>query len=183
MKTEKLRSIIESVLLASGEPVKIGKLAKITSCSRSEIEAAMDVLSSEYSSGRGFILLRKEDEVQLASNPENSQYISELIKSDVQEGLTQSALEVLSVVAYRGPITRAGVEAIRGVNSSFTVRALLMRGLLERVENPADSRSYLYKISFDFLKKLGMDSVEKLPDFESLSVDERAEEITNFNQK
>jgi len=76
---------------------------------------------------------------------------------------------VLSIVAYRGPITRAEIEAIRGVNCSFTLRALLIRGLLDRTENIKDNRRYLYNISFDFLKKLGMDSVEKLPDWETLN--------------
>jgi len=88
-------------------------------------------------------------------------------------------LEVLSIVAYRGPISRMDVEAIRGVNCSFTLRSLLMRGLLERIDNPADNRSYLYKISFDFLKKMGVESVEKLPDFENLSKDDRIDSIIN----
>jgi segregation and condensation protein B len=88
-------------------------------------------------------------------------------------------LEVISIVAYRGPITRSEIEAIRGVNSSYTVRSLMLRGLMERIENPNDSRGYLYKISFDFLKKLGIDSVERLPEFETLSKDSRIDSIIN----
>jgi segregation and condensation protein B len=128
---------------------------------------------------RGLIILKKEDEFQLATNPENAPFIDQLIKSEMQEALSRAALEVLSIVAYRGPITRSEIESVRGVNSSYTVRSLMLRGLLERIENPSDSRGYLYKISFDFLKKMGIDGVEKLPDFEILSKDERIDSIIN----
>ena len=100
-----------------------------------------------------------------------------MVKSEIQENLSKASLEVLSIVAYRGPVTRAEVEAIRGVNCSFTLRALLMRGLLGRIENPKDNRSYIYKISFDFLKKMGLERIEQLPDFETLSKDERVDSI------
>lgn len=183
MEAEKLKSIIESVLFVSGEPLKIGKIAKIVGVKKPEVENALMLLSGEYAAGRGLVLVRKEDEVQLCSDPKNAEYVSALAKSDVSEGLSQAALETLSVIAYRGPVTRAGVEAIRGVNSSFTIRALLMRGLLERVENPQDTRSYLYKISFEFLKKIGTDAVEKLPDWEKLSHDSRVEGVINSNKE
>ena len=115
----------------------------------------------------------------MATNPENASVIDQLIKSEIQENLSKAALEVLAIISYRGPITRVEIEAIRGVNCSFTVRSLMMRGLLERIENPKDNRGYLYKISFDFLRKLGVDSIEKLPDYEMLSKDERIDSIIN----
>lgn len=176
MEIDKLKSIIESILFVSGEPVKISKIAKITGAAKPEVENAIMLLQADCQN-RGLAILKKEDLVEMATNPENSGYISELIKSEVQENLSQAALEVLSIVAYRGPITRSGIESIRGVNSSFTLRSLLMRGLVERIENPSDSRGYLYKISFDFMKTLGIDSVEKLPDWETLSKDGRIESI------
>ena len=177
MDLEKLKSKIESILFISGEPVKISRLVKVTGAKKPEVENALMMLENEYSTGRGMVILKKEDEAQLATSPENSEIVSELVKSEIQENLSRAALEVLSIVAYRGPMTRVAVESIRGVNCSFTVRALLMRGLLERIENPEDSRSYLYKISFDFLKKLGLSKIEDLPDFETLSKDERVENI------
>ena len=176
MEQDKIKSIVESVLFVSGEPVKIARLVKITGASKPEVENAIMMLQTEYA-GRGLALVRKEDEVQLATNPENAEYVDDLVKSEIQENLSKAALEVLSIVAYRGPISRIDVEAIRGVNCTFTLRTLLMRGLLERVENPKDNRSFLYKISFDFLKKLGVDDVGKLPDFETLSKDERIDSI------
>jgi len=182
MELAKLKSAIESILFVSGEPMKISRIAKITGAPKPEVENAIMILQGEYSSsGRGMVIIKKEDEIQLATNPDNARLIDDLVKSEIQENLSRAALEVISIVAYRGPITRMAVEAIRGVNCSFTLRALLMRGLLERIENPKDNRSYLYKISFDFLKKLGIERIEKLPDYETLSRDERIDSIINTN--
>jgi len=177
MELEKLKSIIESILFMSGEPVKISRIAKIAGVENPEVENAVMVLQGEYAGNRGIIIIKKEDQIQMATASENSQIISELIKSEIQESLSKAALEVLSIVAYRAPISRINIEAIRGVNCTFTLRNLMMRGLLERVNNPNDSRSYLYKISFEFLKKLGLDDISKLPDFETLAKDSRIESV------
>ncbi|MFA5993765.1 MAG: SMC-Scp complex subunit ScpB [Parcubacteria group bacterium] len=177
MEQEKIKSIIESVLFVSGEAVSVVKLAKITGVSEEEIETAIAALQADYGRGRGIMLIRKEQELQMATNPENAIMIDQLVKSEIQENLSRAALEVLAIIAYRGPITRVEVEAIRGVNCSFTVRSLMMRGLLERMDNPKDNRGYLYKISFDFLRKLGIDSIDKLPDYETLSIDDRIESV------
>ena len=176
MEQDRLKSIIESVLFVSGEPVKIGRLVKIIGVSRPEVDNAIMMMQNEYA-GRGLALIMKEDEVQLTTNPENASFVSDLVKSEIQENLSKAALEVLSIVAYRGPIARLEVEAVRGVNCTFTLRSLLMRGLLERTENPKDNRGYLYKVSFEFLKKLGLDDIKKLPDYETLSKDERIDSI------
>jgi len=175
---EKIKSAIESILFVSGEPVNVSRIAKITGTDKPTVENAVMLLQNEYASaGRGIIIIRKENEIQMATNPENAEMVEGIIKSELQEGLSRAALEVLSIVAYRGPISRLNIEAIRGVNSTFTLRNLLIRGLLERIENPKDNRGYLYKISFDFLKKLGLDGIEKLPEYETLSKDERVESI------
>ena len=169
MELEKLKSIIESVLFVSGEPITFNKLIKITNASEREIEDALIKLSEDYQIGRGLRIIKIKDTVQMATNPDNANFVAKLIKGEIQENLSQAALETLSIVAYRGPISRAEIEAIRGVNCSFTLRSLLIRGLLERMENFKENRSYLYNISLDFLKKLGLESVEKLPDWELLS--------------
>ncbi|TSD01848.1 MAG: segregation and condensation protein B [Parcubacteria group bacterium Athens0714_25] len=170
-----LKSIIESILFVSGEPLAVSKICKITKQEKEEVERALSELVKEYSDGtKGIGVIRKEEDVQMVSNPDNSEFVSALVKSELQESLGKASLEVLSVVAYRGPIARFGIEEIRGVNSSFILRNLLLRGLIERVSNPKDSRGYLYKISFDFMKKLGIGDIKELPDFEKLSKDERA---------
>lgn len=178
MDQSRLKSIVESILFVSGEPVNMAKIAKITEKTVEEIEAIVLALQDDYAKNKhGIIIIKKEQEIQLATNPDNAQIIDQLVKSEIQENLSRAGLEVLAIVAYRGPIARIEIEAIRGVNCSYTVRSLMMRGLLERMDNPKDNRGYLYKISFDFLKKLGIDSIEKLPDYETLSKDGRIDSI------
>jgi len=178
MEQDKLKSIIESLLFVSGEPAAVSRLAKIIGVSRAEVENAVMISSGEYESqGRGLRIIQKGGEIQLASDPENASYAEQLVKGELQESLTPASLEVLSIVAYRGPITRAGIEAIRGVNCTYTLRNLLLRGLVDREENPQDGRSYVYKITFDFLKHLGIDDIKKLPEYENLSKDSRLDTI------
>lgn len=178
MDKEKLKSIIESILFVSGDPVAFSKLAKGAGVSEEEARQICDELGREYQEQkRGVVLIRKNDLIQMGTTEQNADFISGMIKNEMQENLSRAGLEVLSIVAYRGPITRSEIELIRGVNCSFTVRSLLMRGLLERIDNPRDSRGFLYQISFDFLRFLGIDSVEKLPDWEVLSKDSRVESV------
>lgn len=178
MELEQLKSQIESILFLSGEAVKLSRISKITGAAKPEVENALMLLGEKYSGEKsGIVILRKEEEAQMATSPENAEILEQLVKSEIQENLSKAGLEVLAIVAYRGPINRLEVEAIRGVNCSFTLRSLMMRGLLERIENPKDSRGYLYKISFDFLKKMGLERIEQLPDFETLSKDERIDSI------
>ena len=182
MDIEMLKYIIESILFISGEPVKISKIAKITGAAKPEIENAVMILQNDYASGRGVTIIKKENEIQMASSPDNSTSVSDLVKNERQENLSRAALEVLSIVAYRGPLRRMDIDAIRGVNSAFTLRSLLIRGLLERTENPGDNRGFIYKVTFDFLKYLGIDSVEKLPDWKTLNRDSRLEGIISQEQ-
>ena len=182
MEEKKLISIIESILFINGEPVKKTKLAKIFSekAKAADIENAIKTLSEKYSSMEsGLSLIEKDDEIQLVSNPENAEYVENLVKSELQDSLSNAALEVISIIAYRSPISKMDIEAIRGVNCSYTLRNLLLRGLVERNSDPKDGRSYVYSISFDFLRKLGISDVKKLPEYDILSVDERINSIVN----
>ena len=180
METETLKSAIESILFISGEPVKVLKLVQVTGATKPEVENSLMMLSAELDSqNRGFVILRHNDCAQLATNPQNSPYIEKIVESELKGKISTAGLEVLSIVAYRGPVTRVAIESIRGVNSSYTRRALLVRGLVERSENPNDSRSFLYSITFDFLKKLGIESVKELPDYNELSRDERVDNVIN----
>ncbi|HPN54829.1 MAG TPA: SMC-Scp complex subunit ScpB [Candidatus Moranbacteria bacterium] len=180
MEIEKIQSIIESVLFISGEPVKKSKLEKLFGgeVKIKEIETALDLLSEKYGlQSSGLMLLKKGDEVQIVSNPENAQHVEKLVKNELQESLSTAASEVVSIIAYRGPISKTEIEAIRGVNCAYTLRNLLLRGLVERNDNFRGGRGYVYSISFDFLKKMGIDDVKKLPKYDTLSVDERINSI------
>lgn len=182
MEENKLQSIVESILFVSGEPVKKAKLVKILAsvAKAEEVEKTLEMLSEKYSKTEsGLMLLKKGEEVQLVSNSENAEYVEQLVKSELQDSLSNAAMEVVSIVAYRGPIAKSEIEAIRGVNCSYTLRNLLLRGLIERNDNPRDNRGYVYSISFDFLKKLGVDDVKKMPEYATLSIDERINSIIN----
>lgn len=160
-----LKHKIESILFVTGEPVSEKKLAKVLESSQEEVRQALEELHGDYKD-RGIVMLQKEDEWQFGTAPEHAGLIEHLVKSEFTEELSRAALETLTIVAYKGPLTRHDLDFIRGVNSSFMLRSLLLRGLVERVENPKDARSYLYKISFDFLKHLGVTRVEELPKYE-----------------
>lgn len=166
-----LQSIIESLLFVSGEPVKIKKLVKITDASKPEVENALMLIEADLrGNGRGLRLIKNSSEAQMVTAPENSKFVNKLIKSDVRENLSEASLETLAVIAYRGPVTRARIEDIRGVNCSFILRNLLIRGLIQRVDNLKDSRSYLYKITFDFMKKMGIEKIENLPEYKETTM-------------
>lgn len=164
-----LRSQIEALLFAAGEPVPTGKLAKFLKASDVQIKSELEKLGSYYQeSGSGLALIFKNDQVQLVSAKEMAEDVAKFLNKEMSEELSTAAAEVLAVVAYRGPLTRAQIEQIRGVNCSFTLRNLAIRGLVERKDNPTDSRSYLYEVSFDFLKNMGLNRIEDLPDYQQL---------------
>lgn len=159
-----MKSILESILFSVGEPISIEKLAKTLSKNQDLIKKTIDELAKDYEKkNRGLRIIQKGEKVQLVSSPKNSKYIEKLIKDELQGGLTPASLEALAIIAYKGPIARAEIEEIRGVNSSFILRNLLIRGLIERKGHPQDARAYIYEISFDFLRKLGLNSTKELP--------------------
>lgn len=169
MENEKIKSIIESILFVSGEPIKIKKIAAIARLTIGEIKTGIESLKQDsVSAKRGIRIIEKDEEIQMVTNPENAEYIDDFLKNELEQGLSRAMLETLAIVAYRGPLSRMEVEQIRGVNCTFTLRYLLLRGLIDRVENPNDSRSWHYKISLDFLKKLNFSRIEDLPRYEEL---------------
>ena len=107
--------------------------------------------------------------------------IEELCKEELSRDLGKAGLETLSIVLYRGPITRSGIDYIRGVNSTFILRNLLIRGLVEKIPNPNDQRSFLYRATFDLLSHLGIPRVEDLPEYGNTneSIEKFIEEFSN----
>jgi segregation and condensation protein B len=172
-KTDTLQSALEAMLFVSPEPVALTALVELLESTRDEIEEALSALRTAYESPeRGLALILHEGAVELVTRPEHGALIEKWRKSKTQESLSKVALEVLSVIAYRGPITRTEIESIRGVNCQYTLRNLLMRGLIERRDEDA-VRGYSYVVSFDFLHHIGIERVEALPEYEALSRDER----------
>lgn len=159
-----LASQLESILLLSGEPISTDRLVRVLKSTKKEIEEALRDLAVHYEK-RGIRVISAHGAWQFGTAPENAKIIEDFVKSEFSEELSKAALETLSVIAYKGPLTRAQIEYIRGVNSSFSIRNLMLRGLVERIDNPKDARSYLYRVSIDFLKHLGLASIEELPEW------------------
>lgn len=160
-----LKSILETILFVYGDPLTLEKIVRVSGASEEDVLKALDELEKDYEKG-GLVLLKKDNQYQLGSNPANAKYTESLVKNELAEELSRAALETLAIIAYKGPLTRVELEYVRGVNSSFILRSLLMRGLVERTENPKDARSWLYCISFDLLKHFGLKKPEDLPQYE-----------------
>lgn len=159
-----LESKLESVLFYKGEAETIQRLAKLLEVSVEEIEQASHALSANLAQ-RGIRLLRVNDELELVTAPETSDIIQAIRKEELVRDLGRAGSETLAIVAYRGPVTRAQIDYIRGVNSSFILRNLMIRGLVERVQNPDNARSVLYRPTPAFLEEIGITRIEDLPDF------------------
>lgn len=181
MPSENPISALESLLFVSGEPVSFARIAKILGIKEQDVSMHVASLAEKYQRDEksGLMLITKEKKILLATKPENGSCIEELTKSALQEHLSKPALEVLSIIAYRSPITRSEIEAIRGVNCSFTVRNLLLRDLIERRENPNDAREYVYYPTFRFLQSLGLQRTEDLPEYVAMSQDERLKMVAS----
>lgn len=159
---------IEAILFFKAEPIAIKKLAEITATSEADVASALLTLKEKLT-GRGVVLLEKDGEVMLGTAPEAGEMIEALGREELSRDLGKAGLETLSIVLYRGPITRSGIDHIRGVNSTFILRNLMIRGLVEKVPNPEDQRSFLYRPTFELLSHLGVSRVEDLPEYQSTS--------------
>ena len=162
-----LESKIEGLLFYKGEDVQIKKLAELLKVSTEEIEESLKKLEISLS-GRGLVLVRKDDSVVLGISGELSPIIEGIRKDEVTKELTKSSLETLSIVLYKNGISRSEIDYIRGVNSSFILRNLLVRGLIEKIVDPKDSRRLLYRPTFDTLSFMGITSIEQLPNYEEV---------------
>ena len=140
------------------------KLSDILKVSKEEISEAIIVLSNNLKE-RGIVLQINEEEISLGTNPEMSELIEAMQKEDLNKELSKSSLETLSIILYKNGIGRGEIDYIRGVNSSFILRALSIRGLIEKSIDPKDSRKYIYKPSFELLSFMGLTSVSELPDY------------------
>jgi segregation and condensation protein B len=175
MEKKQLIGALEAALFVSGEPVTLDRLEKVLGLTATELSELTTSLQEklEHDESSGLQLIRHARGLSLVTKGLYAPFMEQLTKAAIQETLSRAALEVLAIIAYRAPIARSDIEAIRGVNCSFTLRNLLLRDLIERIGNPEDSRGYLYQPTFKFLQSLGISSVADLPDFETLKDDER----------
>ena len=179
LEMKDIEAAVEGILFASGEPVAVDRICVALNMDRPTVELVLQHLQDYYSyERRGVRLLRMEDSWQLCSAPEYADYIRRALEQRKPPKLSQPALEVLAIVAYFQPVTRAYIDQVRGVDSAYTVTTLLERGLIEacgRLDAPG--RPSLYRTSALFLRTMGMQSLDELPVLPDLSSDEGAEKL------
>ena len=183
MEQSELQRIIEAILFAAGERVEISRLAAVLEVDPEEITDAVSKLMDELSfNRRGVRILKLENGYQMVSSGEMADYITKALETRKPPRLSSSQLETLTIIAYYQPATKAMVEQIRGVDSSYSVAALMNKKLIEeagRLNVPG--RPILYRTTPDFLRTFGISSLEELPpiekvDFSEPVVQEAAEE-------
>ena len=172
METEELQRIIEAILFAAGESVEASRLAAALEVDENEIRAAADALANRLAfDRRGIRVIRLEKAYQMVSSGEMADYVTKTLETRKPPKLSASQLEALTIIAYYQPATKALVEQIRGVDSSYSVSALLNKKLIEeagRLNVPG--RPIQYKTTPDFLRTFGLHSLDELPQIDEIGL-------------
>ena len=165
MDTNELAHVIEGILFVAGEPVNVKDVQRALDVTEDETRRAIDALDSDYSfHRRGITLKRFGEHVQLSTRAEYAPYVERLLQPIQKQSLSQSALETLAVVAYRQPVTRLEIEAVRGVKCDYSVQSLVNKGLIQEVGRKETlGRPILYGTTDTFLSHFGLSSLEDLP--------------------
>lgn len=160
-------ALLEALLFIHGEPISFRKIGEVLEMEEKEAAILVEELKKRLANGdRGLTIVEDEKRVQLVTKPEFYPLLERFVKSEFAEELTPASLETLAIIAYFGPISRARIEYQRGVNSSFILRNLMLRGLVERFPDPDSPNSYLYRPTFEFWRHLGVSRREDLPDYQ-----------------
>lgn len=167
------KGIIEAVLFAMGNPVSIKELSELLDLTEKQLKQVLEEMVLEYeNSSRGLYLVLFNNKVQLSTKPEYGDYIKRLVKPDSRQNLSQAALETLSIVAYRQPITKAEIDELRGVRSDRAISTLIEKGLIkENGRRETTGRPILYCTSEDFLKYFGFKNINELPELIEFKMD------------
>ena len=184
MKKE-IASALEAVLFAAGDSVPLARLSLVLGADEGEISRTLDELSALYENEkRGMRILRLDDRAQMCSSPEHAGVISACLETRKPPMLSPPALETLAVVAYFQPVTRAYIEQVRGVDSSYTVSVLAERGLIEecgRLEAPG--RPAVFRTTDAFLRTMGVTKLSELPPLPEVSGGEGIEKLQSAIDK
>ncbi|MBC7087268.1 MAG: SMC-Scp complex subunit ScpB [Tissierellales bacterium] len=165
-----IKSIIEGLLFAFGEPLEIKEISKVLNLSVDEVNQCLEEMKLEFDEqNRGLRIIKINNSYQLATRPEHYDFIKSILISRNQRSLSNAALETLSIIAYKQPITKMEIDEIRGVKSDKSIETLLQKKLIKeagRLERPG--RPILYVTTDEFLKFFGIETIEDLPDIEKL---------------
>ena len=180
-----LKSALEAVLFAAGESVPAGRLSLAFAVPEEEILSAAEELAEEYEAGkRGVRLLKLDGRLQICSAPEHASLIVKTLEQRRAPTLSSAALEILAIVAYYQPVTRAVIEKMRGVDSSYTVSALQDRGLIRACgQLDAPGRPTLFETTDTFLRVMGVEKLEDLPPLPKVQGSEGTEQLRRNIEK
>ena len=185
MEQKDLQRAVEAVLFASGEPVELSRLSAALEADEKDVANAVDALANEWAfERRGIRIIRLEKGYQMVSSGEMADYVTKALETRKPPKLSSSQLETLTIIAYYQPATKAMVEQIRGVDSSYSVTALMNKKLIQeagRLNVPG--RPILYKTTADFLRTFSINSLEDLPPIEKVSFDEPVAEDDSTAQE
>lgn len=174
MESENKKAIIEAILFASGREVKISQIVSILDIEADNVQAIIEQLKTEYENQeRGFEIIKVGESYQMITKKEYYEYLYPLFDNRAKPSLSSAALETLSIIAYNPKITRAEIEAVRGVASDSCIYKLLEYGLIEEAEKldlPGKPRAY--RTTNEFLKMFGLSSLEELPELPRYKMDE-----------
>ncbi|MBI4321539.1 MAG: SMC-Scp complex subunit ScpB [Chloroflexi bacterium] len=163
MELDQLCCLVESLLFASDGPIEVSRLQQVLEVEKDQLDQALEVMAAQ-SHARGIRLQRLGQAVQVVTAPEAAPYVEKLLGVQQNGRLSPAAIETLAIVAYQQPITRAGIEAVRGVNSDRALTTLQARGLVAEVGRlDTVGRPMLFGTTFEFLQCFGLDSLDQLP--------------------
>ncbi|MDI3496617.1 MAG: segregation and condensation protein [Patescibacteria group bacterium] len=164
-----IKSQLESLLFVAVKPLTLKDLARALDISPAVVAAQLEELEKDYQNREaGISLINNGKSYQLTTSAANAQVVETFLKSEVSGELSQPSLETLTIIAYRGPISKVEIERIRGINCSLIIRNLLLRGLIEEEFDKKKDLNY-YRVSLDFIRFLGLSKLEDLPDYNSLN--------------
>lgn len=165
----KLKSQIESLLFISIKPMSVKDISGFIKAKPEEIESALGELETDYASlGRGLSLVKNNSRYQLTTTADNAELVKTFLQAEVSGELSQPSLEALTIIAYRGPISKLELDRLRGVNCSLIVRNLLLRGLIEE-KMSKNENEYYYTVTHEFIRWLGLSDIRALPEYETLN--------------
>lgn len=171
------KSKLESLLFVSIKPMSVMQLADLINRPAKEIQEAVEELLKNYKDNKGGIqIIKNNNQYQMVSAPENAELAQKLVKDEITGELSRPSMETLTIIAYRGPVSKLDLDRIRGVNCALILRNLLLRGLIEAKFDRKKNETY-HNISFDFIRFLGINNINELPDYERLHKDDVLERM------
>jgi segregation and condensation protein B len=179
LENDMIITTIEAVMFAAAKPIKLTELCKHLDLSEEVVREAIDEIVSRFNiDGSGIHLMEQNGAVQFVSNAEVGEDVAKFLKKEASGPLTRPSLETLTIIAYRGPITKPEIEVIRGVNCSLILRNLLIRGFIVE-EQDTHRLQPVYSASHDFLQAIGVNKLKDLPEYEAFASNEKINELLN----